>query len=232
MSLQRPLSRINWRITWEKRCNLKEKKQIRCNLVICPCVRGTSATSTAHRLSAVRHGRRRKAALSLVVGVQRRSIKQNVWNILRHDICKYLILQNTSLYNFSEQRHKVWQDYKLSLFYKHISLFVWKVQFHWDTRTCSSILLDTILQSSATMFDTILGKHHHKNFSVHLGIARLGGGSKPLPGWFVAPIFRRNVLVQTGICMILPENRCHRVPVWQRGGGIQWLFGQCPNEQI
>jgi hypothetical protein len=34
-----------------------------------------------------------------------------------------------------------------------------------------------------------------------------------LPGWFVAPIFRRNVLVQTGICMILPENRCHRVPV-------------------
>ena len=36
---------------------------------------------------------------------------------------------------------------------------------------------------------------------------------KPLPGWFVAPIFRRNVLVQTGICMILPENRCHRVPV-------------------
>ena len=40
-----------------------------------------------------------------------------------------------------------------------------------------------------------------------------GGGSKPLPGWFVAPIFRRNVHVQTGICMILPENRCHRVPV-------------------
>ena len=40
-----------------------------------------------------------------------------------------------------------------------------------------------------------------------------GGWSKPLPGWFVAPIFRRNVLVQTGICMILPENRCHRVPV-------------------
>ena len=39
------------------------------------------------------------------------------------------------------------------------------------------------------------------------------GGSKPLPGWFVAPIFRRNVHVQTGICMILPENRCHRVPV-------------------
>ena len=33
-----------------------------------------------------------------------------------------------------------------------------------------------------------------------------------MPGWFVAPIFRRNVLVQTGICMILPENRCHRVP--------------------
>ena len=40
-----------------------------------------------------------------------------------------------------------------------------------------------------------------------------GRGSKPLPGWFVAPIFRRNVHVQTGICMILPENRCHRVPV-------------------
>ena len=39
------------------------------------------------------------------------------------------------------------------------------------------------------------------------------GGSKPLPGWFVAPIFRRNDHVQTGICMILPENRCHRVPV-------------------
>ena len=30
-----------------------------------------------------------------------------------------------------------------------------------------------------------------------------GGGSKPLPGWFVAPIFRRNVHVQTGICLIL-----------------------------
>ena len=104
VSLQRPLSR---RITWEKRCNLKEKKQIRCNLVICPCVTGTSATSTAHRLSAVRHGRRRKSALSLVVGVRRRSIKQNVWNILRHDICKYLILQNTLLYNFTEQRHHV-----------------------------------------------------------------------------------------------------------------------------
>ena len=39
------------------------------------------------------------------------------------------------------------------------------------------------------------------------------GGSKPLPGWFVAPIFRNNVHVQTGNCMILPENRCHRVPV-------------------
>ena len=64
-----------------------------------------------------------------------------------------------------------------------------------------------------------LGKPQRKFISVHLGIARLGGGSKPLPGWFVAPIFRRNVLVQTGICMILPENRCHRVPVWQRGGG-------------
>ena len=43
--------------------------------------------------------------------------------------------------------------------------------------------------------------------------------SQPLPGWFVAPIFRRNDHVQTGICMILPENRCHRVPVWVRGGG-------------
>ena len=54
----------------------------------------------------------------------------------------------------------------------------------------------------------------HKNISVHLGIARLeGGGSKLLPGWFVAPIFRRNVHVQTGICMILPENRCPRVPI-------------------
>ena len=58
----------------------------------------------------------------------------------------------------------------------------------------------------------MLGKPQHKNIAVHLGIARLGG-SKPLPGWFVAPIFRRNVHVQTGICMILPENRCHRVPV-------------------
>ena len=68
-----------------------------------------------------------------------------------------------------------------------------------------------------------------------MGIAPLGeggGGYKPLPGWFGAPIFRRNVQVQTGICMILPENRCHRVHVWVREGGwIQWLFGQCPNEQ-
>ena len=46
-----------------------------------------------------------------------------------------------------------------------------------------------------------LGKHHYKNISVHLGIARLGGGSQPLPGWFVAAIFRRNDHVQTGICM-------------------------------
>ena len=63
--------------------------------------------------------------------------------------------------------------------------------------------------------DVHLGKPQHKKISVHLGIARLGGegGSKPLPGWFVAPIFSRNVHVQTGICMILPENRCHRVPV-------------------
>ena len=38
-----------------------------------------------------------------------------------------------------------------------------------------------------------------RNIAVHLGIARLEGGSKPLPGWFVAPIFRNNVHVQTGI---------------------------------
>ena len=65
-----------------------------------------------------------------------------------------------------------------------------------------------------------LGKPHRKFISVHLGIACLGGGSKPLPRWFVAPIFRRNVLVQMGICMILPENRCHRV-----GGGSNGYLG-------
>ena len=70
-----------------------------------------------------------------------------------------------------------------------------------------------------------LGKPQRKFISVHLGIARLGGGSKPLPGWFVAPIFRRNVHVQTGICMILPENRCHRVPVWVRGRGSNGYLG-------
>ena len=58
-----------------------------------------------------------------------------------------------------------------------------------------------------------------KIYICSFGHCPFGGGSKPLPGWFVAPIFRRNVLVQTGICMILPENRCHRVPVWQRRGG-------------
>ena len=52
-----------------------------------------------------------------------------------------------------------------------------------------------------------------KIYICSFGHCPFGGGSKPLPGWFVAPIFRRNVLVQTGICMILPENRCHRVPV-------------------
>ena len=49
--------------------------------------------------------------------------------------------------------------------------------------------------------------------------------SQPLPGWFVAPIFRRNDHVQTGICMMLPENRCHRVPVWVRGGGSNGYLG-------
>ena len=43
----------------------------------------------------------------------------------------------------------------------------------------------------------------------------------------VSPVamFRRNVHVKTGICMILPENRYHRVPVWVRGGGSNGYLG-------
>ena len=53
-----------------------------------------------------------------------------------------------------------------------------------------------------------------------------GGGLNPCQdGLWHLCIFRRNVHVQTG-------NRCHGVPVWQRGERVQWLFGQCPNEQL
>ena len=29
---------------------------------------------------------------------------------------------------------------------------------------------------------------------------------------------------------IVPENKCPRVPVWVKGGGVRSLFGQCPNK--
>ena len=55
--------------------------------------------------------------------------KSNFIGIPEHVVTFFLI-------QFSEQRHHVWQDCKLSLFFQHISLFVWKVQFHCDNGTC------------------------------------------------------------------------------------------------
>ena len=83
----------------------------------------------------------------------------------------------------------------------------WSSPLHWPHQRFSLALLS---EHSSTLFS--LGKPQHK-------------GPKPLPRWFVAPIFRRNVHVKTGICMILPENRCHRVPVWVRGGGSNGYLG-------
>ena len=94
-------------------------------------------------------------------------------------------------------------------------------------RSPSTLISVSSAVSSATQ--PHLGKPQHKKSLFIWALPVWVGGSKPLPGWFVAPIFRRNVHVQTGICMILPENRCRRVPVWVRGG-VQLLFGQCPNE--
>ena len=47
-----------------------------------------------------------------------------------------------------------------------------------------------------------LGKPHWKRRRVYLGIAQMGGGSQPLPKWFGAPILRRIVHVQRGICLV------------------------------
>ena len=47
-----------------------------------------------------------------------------------------------------------------------------------------------------------LGKPHCKSCRVYSGIAQMGGGSRPLPGWFGALILRRIVHVQRGICLV------------------------------
>ena len=74
-----------------------------------------------------------------------------------------------------------------------------------------------------------LGKPHHKNIAVHLGIARLGGGSKPLPGWFVAP--REMSMYKRAFAWFCPKIGGTECP-FECGGGVQWLFGQCPNELL
>ena len=47
-----------------------------------------------------------------------------------------------------------------------------------------------------------LGKPQIKKCRVYLGIAQMGGGSRPLPKWFGALILRRIVHVQRGICLV------------------------------
>ena len=92
-----------------------------------------------------------------------------------------------------------------------------------------------------------------------MGICLIMGGSRWLPGWFGALMPVRNFMFfSEGLpssiwCInsllnkcrpyitisgsiqpfkmvkIVPENKCPRVPVWVKGGGVRSLFGQCPN---
>ena len=56
------------------------------------------------------------------------------------------------------------------------------------------------LRSKAVLHD--LGKPQLEKCRVYLGIAQMGGGSRPLPKWFGALILRRIVHVQRGICLV------------------------------
>ena len=66
-----------------------------------------------------------------------------------------------------------------------------------------------------------------------MGISLFLGGSKRLPGWFGALIYCHNndfacFLKLVPECLARPGPR---VPGWVRGGGVQSLFGQCPNAE-
>ena len=182
VSLQRPLSRINWRIIWEKRCNLKvfsskvgkDSKRHLGNIDCSQALRRPTWSTTqicsqsgswgpasiyqtkclkyletwylqilnTSKHSFIQFYRATPPCLTIFTSFHYYTIilvclfeKSNFIGIPEHVVTFFLI-------QFSEQRHHVWQDYKLSLFYKHISLFVWKVRFHWDTGTCSNILFD------------------------------------------------------------------------------------------
>ena len=77
---------------------------------------------------------------------------------------------------------------------------------------------------------SMLGKTHFVWRPLHLGIARLGvgrWGSKRLPRWFGALIVFGSIQPWRMVKK-WPEKKCPRVPGWVRGG-VQSLFGQCPN---
>ena len=77
-----------------------------------------------------------------------------------------------------------------------------------------------------------LGKPHHKNIAVHLGIAQIAIGP-PSPhsnGHSVAPIFGQNHVNARLYMVISPKNRCHK-PSWQ-GFRPPAPNGQCPNELL
>ena len=81
-------------------------------------------------------------------------------------------------------------------------------------RVCFSIILREFLKKKFS-WDT-LGKHHHKNIAVHLGIAQIAIGP-PSPhsnGHSVAPIFGQNHANARLYMDISPKNRCHK-PSWQ-----------------
>ena len=61
-----------------------------------------------------------------------------------------------------------------------------------------------------------LGKHHHKNIAVHLGIAQIAIGPPPphSNGHSVAPIFGQHHANARLYMVISSKNRCHK-PSWQ-----------------
>ena len=77
-------------------------------------------------------------------------------------------------------------------------------------RVCFSIILREILKKKFS-WDT-LGKHHHKNIAVHLGIAQIAIGPPPphSNGHSVAPIFGQHHANARLYMVISSKNRCHK----------------------
>ena len=102
----------------------------------------------------------------------------------------------------------------------------------------------------------MLGKPQFEKGRVYLGIAQMGGGSRPLPKWFGALIFEKNCPCSkghllglgglnpcqdglghlcsenwssNGICSSRSGNKVPQSARLSEGVGVQSLFGQCPN---